>query len=60
MQEALEMVEYELEKADFQQRLGPRGVIIISWGLIIGISSARYLVGLHMEFSAVEEQYLRD
>lgn len=54
------MVEYELEKADFQQRLGPRGVIIISWGLIIGISSARYLVGLHMEFSAVEEQYLRD
>ena len=59
-EEALEMVECELEKADFQQRLGPRGVIIISWGLMIGIPSARYRVGLHVEFSAAEEQYLRD
>ena len=51
------MVEYELGRADLQQRLGPRGVVIISWGLMIGVPSARYRVGLHMEFSAAEEQF---
>jgi hypothetical protein len=54
------MVECELAKTDFQQRLGPRGVLIISWGLMIGMPSARYRVGLHMEFKAAEEQHLAE
>ena len=54
------MVECELEKADFQQRLGPRGVLIISWGLMIGIPSARYRVGLHMQFKGYEEQHFAE